>query len=603
MKALHLVGSVKGVFLACALMLATAFGSLAQTGLIPVVTVQATWPIATVSNSGVFTVFRAGNTNAALNVWYDLGGTASNGVDYATVPEHLVAVAAGAISNTIVIKPLTNPPAGAVETVVITLTNSPFMTPVNYEIGQPSAATVYIVPPGISNRPPGVGIVSPVNGAVFYAPADISLIAKATDPDGSVTNVEFFANGADVGRGLPVVLDPPGANGVTGLVYFFNWQNVPANKFSLTAVATDNGGLSSTSAPVKITVLPPTNFPPVVRITSPPNNAVFRAPVNIPLYAFAADPDDSVATVEFFAGNSSLGFGQPVAAAPLPLPPGHIQPPILIVASNYWEFTWTNPAPETNVVLTARATDSSGLSATSAPVRISILPSLPPPTNRPALIGIVATDPIAIEGTNCWTWPGLVGPAATWSNWFAPGAAFRLFTNCGPKDATITVFRFGATNANLSVAYAIGGTATNGVDYIALPGVVTIPAGERRADITIVPLDDGPPDITSTVVLKLVSDATGTNYLLGNPRAAAALILDSRTPTTATGIVPGPAFVFAAAGPDGAWFHVECTTDMIHWTPVCTNQVVNGEIDFADPDAASQPARFYRVVPEVNPPQ
>ena len=79
------------------------------------------------------------------------------------------------------------------------------------------------------------------------------------------------------------------------------------------------------------------------------------------------------------------------------------------------------------------------------------------------------------------------------------------------------MFRFGATNDDLDVAYAIGGTATNGVDYVALPGLVTIPAGERRADITIVPLDDGPPDITSTVILKLVPDATGTNYLLGYP--------------------------------------------------------------------------------------
>ena len=33
--------------------------------------------------------------------------------------------------------------------------------------------------------------------------------------------------------------DPPGIGGVTGLVYFLNWQNVPANIYSLTAVATD----------------------------------------------------------------------------------------------------------------------------------------------------------------------------------------------------------------------------------------------------------------------------------------------------------------------------------------------------------------------------
>ena len=47
--------------------------------------------------------------------------------------------------------------------------------------------------------------------------------------------------------------------------------------------------------------------------------------------------------------------------------------------------------------------------------------------------------------------------------------------------------------------YDIGGTASNGVDYVALPGFVTIPPGERRALITIVPIDDGPPDVNKTV--------------------------------------------------------------------------------------------------------
>jgi len=409
-----------------------------------------------------------------------------------------------------------------------------------------------------------------------------------------------------LGPGTPVVLDPPGMNGVTGLVYFFNWQNwqnVPTNSYSLTAVATDNGGLSTTSAPVNITVsVSPINRPPVVRITSPPNGSVFRAPVNIPIYSYAADPDGFVTTVEFFAGSTSLGFGQHVTAVPPPLPPGPVQPPILIVVpTNYWELTWTNPPPGTNIALTAEATDNGGASTISAPVLVSILPSLPPPTNRPPIVRIVATDPIAIEGTNCWTWPGLVSPTATWSNWFAAGATFRLFTNCGPKDATISVFRFGDTNNDLDVAYAIGGTATNGIDYVALPGAVTIPAGERRADIIIVPLDDGPPDITSTVVLKLIPDATGTNYLLGYPKAAAAIILDSQSPRAATGIVPGPSFNLAAAGPDGAWFHVEYSTDLIHWTPICTNQIVNGSMDFVDPDAATNPARFYRTVPESSP--
>ena len=494
----------------------------------------------------------------------------------------------------------TNPPVGNYALTAVASYNGLISVGLASATSAPVNITVQLPP---TNLPPAVSIINPTNGAVFYTPVNISLLARAADPDGSVTNVEFFAGTTDLGRGQPVILDPPGVNGVTGLVYFLNWQNVPANTYSLTAVATDNGGTSTTSAPVKITVLPgppPTNLPPVVRITSPPNGAVFRAPVNIPIYTYAADPDGFVTTVEFFADSTSLGFGQRVTAVPPPLPPGPIQPPILIVVpTNYWGLLWTNPPLGTNIALTAKATDNGGASAVSVPVLISILPSPPPPTNRPPIVSIVATDPVAIEGTNCWPWRGLASPVSTWSNWFAASATWRLYTNCGPKDATITVFRFGATNDDLDVTYAIGGTATNGIDYVALPGLVTIPAGERRAAITIMPLDDGPPDITSTVILKLVP---GTNYLLGYPQAAATIILDSQSPRPVTGLLPGAAFNLSAAGPDGAWFHVEYSTDLIHWTPVCTNQVVNGRIDFVDPDAATNPARFYRTVPEAGPP-
>ena len=281
-----------GYFLILSLaILACSARVFAQTagGTIPVVTVQATQPIATATNSGVFTLFRAGSTDATLNVWYDLGGTASNGVDYAPIPPHLVEIAAGATSNTIVIAPLTSTSSSAVKAVVLQLGPSPLMTPINYEIGSPDSATVYITPPGVTNLPPTANLVSPTNGEAFYTPVNIPLLARATDPDGMVTNVEFFAGATDLGRGLPVILDPPGVGGVVGLVYFLNWPDVPTNNYSLTAVATDDGGVSTTSAPVKITVLPgppPTNVPPAVRIISPANGSVFHAPINIPALRF-----------------------------------------------------------------------------------------------------------------------------------------------------------------------------------------------------------------------------------------------------------------------------------------------------------------------------
>lgn len=146
----HLAG-----FVVFTLLLGTAVMAQTTTNYaFPVVTVWATQPVATVTNSGMFTLYRAGDTNATLNVWYDLGGTASNGVDYATIPPHLLEMPAGAASNSIVIKPLTNPPPGVIKTIVLQLTNSPLLSPVNYEIGSPSEAVVSIKR---TNSPPASG--------------------------------------------------------------------------------------------------------------------------------------------------------------------------------------------------------------------------------------------------------------------------------------------------------------------------------------------------------------------------------------------------------------------------------------------------------------
>jgi hypothetical protein len=116
----------------------------------------------------------------------------------------------------------------------------------------------------------------------------------------------------------------------------------------------------------------------------------------------------------------------------------------------------------------------------------------------------------------------------------------------------------------------------------------------------VVPIDDGPPEITSTVILKL---APTTNYIVGFPARAAALIIDGPAPWPATAMLSDRSFHLCAAGPDSAWFHVEYTTDLLNWTPICANQVVNGSIDFVDPDAQNDPIRYYRAVPENQPPQ
>ena len=94
-----------------------------------------------------------------------------------------------------------------------------------------------------NNTPPSVSITSPAAGATFTAPASITITAAAADSDGTIAKVDFLANGTLVGTD-------------TTAPYSVAWTNVAAGTYNLTAVATDNGNASTTSAPVSITVSP-----------------------------------------------------------------------------------------------------------------------------------------------------------------------------------------------------------------------------------------------------------------------------------------------------------------------------------------------------------
>jgi predicted phage tail protein len=102
-----------------------------------------------------------------------------------------------------------------------------------------SAATTITVAPG--NNPPTASITSPANGATFAWHSNITITATATDPGGSVVKVEFFDGATKLGED-------------TTASYSYRWKNVPSGAHSLTVRATDNAGLTTTTAPVGITV-------------------------------------------------------------------------------------------------------------------------------------------------------------------------------------------------------------------------------------------------------------------------------------------------------------------------------------------------------------
>jgi ABC-type cobalamin transport system permease subunit len=430
---------------------------------------------------------------------------------------------------------------------------------------------ISVVKPMPPNIPFTVRLLYPTNGQTFLAPANIGMRALVLDSN-LVETVQFFSGDTSLG----IVTNTAGVwltNDTTRNPFYFVWTNVPAGDYTLTAVATDSAGIMATSPPVKISVVKsmPPNIPFTVRFLYPTNGQIFLAPANVGMRALVLD-SNLVETVQFFSDDTSLGVVTNTAGVWL----------TNNTSRNPFYFVWTN-VPAGDYTLTAVATDSAGIMATSPPISIYIV------TNLPSVVRIYAPDPVAIEGTN-------------FGQWFLPGTRFGV-TN----TATFLVYRDGATNTDLTVSYNISGTATNGVDYATIPDTITIPATKRYALITILPLSDADSAFRhyDTVILALTkSDATPPTYRLGSPNKAAAVILEENVlpilyPMVQS-LADGTTHVSLPAT-NGMNFCLEISSDLITWVPVCTNTVLKGSAQYVDPDSSDGDNRFYRIVPAALP--
>lgn len=93
-----------------------------------------------------------------------------------------------------------------------------------------------------SNLAPTAAIIQPEEGAAYYTPGPISIVATAND-DTAVTRVEFFANQLKLGE-------------LTTAPYIFLWKNIVPGNYRIAARSTDPTGAATESAGVDITVSP-----------------------------------------------------------------------------------------------------------------------------------------------------------------------------------------------------------------------------------------------------------------------------------------------------------------------------------------------------------
>jgi hypothetical protein len=94
-----------------------------------------------------------------------------------------------------------------------------------------------------ANIPPGLAITNPLDGAVFAAPANVTIEAGVTNGTAPVTNVQFFAGNTLLANESAGPFSAT-ANGLT------------AGNYALSAIALDTNGLSATNT-VNISVVTP----------------------------------------------------------------------------------------------------------------------------------------------------------------------------------------------------------------------------------------------------------------------------------------------------------------------------------------------------------
>ncbi|HXN34916.1 MAG TPA: Ig-like domain-containing protein [Opitutaceae bacterium] len=144
------------------------------------------------------------------------------------------------------------------------------------------------------NQPPVVSITEPAPGLSVVGPTTIQLEASASSPDSTIASVTYNISGGTT-KTVKETVSP----------YKYNWTNVAAGSYSITAVAKDALGLTASSGAVQITVVQ--DQPPVVTLSVPASGSMLIAPASMTLFATASSPDVTIASVEFDDGGNKLG--------------------------------------------------------------------------------------------------------------------------------------------------------------------------------------------------------------------------------------------------------------------------------------------------------
>ncbi len=218
----------------------------------------------------------------------------------------------------------------------LTLTNRSFIQAVETDPNPINNVSGLIVGLRLSNAPPTIQLLSPIDNSSYDAPAKITLTANASDTDGNVESVTFWQGTQKLGE----VKAPP---------YSIVVSNVPAGFYGYYAVALDDSGDVRATSTAFVQVRAAARLPEVVFL-SPAGDSTWNAGTNIQVALQVLWPTNGLLSrIDVYDFNTIL--------TNLFAPP--------------YTFTWRN-ATVGEHFLRAVGFDFSGLSWTSAPLHLTV---------------------------------------------------------------------------------------------------------------------------------------------------------------------------------------------------------------------------------------
>ena len=115
-------------------------------------------------------------------------------------------------------------------------------------------------------------------------------------------------------------------------------------------------------------------------------------------------------------------------------------------------------------------------------------------------------------------------------------AATDTTTEEGLSSGEFAITLSAPATEDMTISYTVGGTATAGTDYIALPATVTIAAGQTSATIAVTLVDNDLAEDAETIIIRLMG---GTGYDLGNATTATVTIADNDASFDHTSVLLG----------------------------------------------------------------